>query len=447
MSKLNPQNLVDSLKSMLYPQVAPATKNFGTYRCQTPTGVVFRPLILGGDLGGLSQARSYWEEYGQVACILAKAPTPYHYPSHTREIQYQADLDEPERLIQLVNEVAKLDDTPMVVTTSYDFYVSILTRLRTQLVDNVIVPYTSFENITRLTDKSTFSQLCQASGVAHPRSVTVSFPAGDQLSDLQSLPFPIVAKPAVGDDYEKVEFAGKEKVFYLHHEADVTKLVDNLVKAGFRGDFIFQERIPGNDSQMRILTCFMNHNHELTLASYGSELIEEHDPLLRGNPAAIYTGVCPPHLVEQARSLLQAAGWYGFANFDIKVDPRDGTAYFFELNPRLGRSNYYMNVNGVNPVRFLIDAIFEDDLSDQTLIPKDEGLYLVVPFPLAFAYADGRRLALLKALFSARVKNPLINTRSKPHSALISSVAAVLNQYRRFARFYPLSQHRKEMKS
>ena len=47
-------------------------------------------------------------------------------------------------------------------------------------------------------------------------------------------------------------------------------------------------------------------------------------------------------MLAQARTFLAATGYRGFANFDVKVDPRTGVFRFFEVNPRIGRNNYYI---------------------------------------------------------------------------------------------------------
>ena len=48
-------------------------------------------------------------------------------------------------------------------------------------------------------------------------------------------------------------------------------------------------------------------------------------------------------------------GTVGFANFDVKVDPRTGAFRFFEVNPRIGRNNYYVTAAGANPMRFVVE--------------------------------------------------------------------------------------------
>src|SRR3712207_8277392 len=66
-----------------------------------------------------------------------------------------------------------------------------------------------------------------------------------------------------------------------------------------------------------------------------------------GNPAAMVTGRFE-EMLEQARRFLTRTGYVGFANFDVKVDPRDGTFRFFEVNPRIDRKSTRLNSSHAN---------------------------------------------------------------------------------------------------
>lgn len=115
----------------------------------------------------------------------------------------------------------------------------------------------------------------------------------------------------------------------------------------YEGKFLIQEMIPGDDTSMRILTTYSDQNGKVRFTSFGQTLLEDMRPMGVGNPLAIVSRTDETIVAEAAR-LLEAVGYTGFANFDIKVDPRDGSHRFFEINTRLGRSNYYVTAAGDN---------------------------------------------------------------------------------------------------
>lgn len=82
-------------------------------------------------------------------------------------------------------------------------------------------------------------------------------------------------------------------------------------------------------------------------------LIEEHSPA----SWASLQPFSPASRWSPSDAVVGRLQWVGYANFDLKYDPRDGSVKFFELNPRLGRSNYYVTGTGHNAVSYYVDGI------------------------------------------------------------------------------------------
>lgn len=437
------------LRRLLRPTPPTEPSQFGRRVARTRSGRPFRLLLLGGDIGALSQARSFYEAYGVPAAVVARAVTPHHTGSSMFDLRYDDGLGTAEGLVRVVNEVAALDPTTLLVSTSFDQYVVELATHRERLAGNVVVPYATAEAISAAVNKVEFSRLAQEVGMTHPRTLVLKGGSG-QVPDIDSLGYPLIGKPADGDELEAAGMEGLEKVFVLRERAQVDDLLRRIEECGFTGEFLFQERVPGSDNQMRILTSYRDTAGRLRLCSYGHSVIEEHDPRLRGNPAVIRTGLEPGEVGQQVGRLLERLDWVGYANFDIKVDPRDGAGHVFELNPRLGRSNYYLNVSGTNPVELLVEDWVGEGGQHLDLRTDRRGLYLVVPVALALAYGHGVRLAMLASLLSGQVRNPLVKVwagaRRQDLARAWYMTLSTLNQYRRFHRFYPLGQARRERK-
>lgn len=85
-----------------------------------------------------------------------------------------------------------------------------------------------------------------------------------------------------------------------------------------------------------------------------------------------------PEIVAAATKFLEHIGYTGFANFDIKYDERDGKFKFFEINVRLGRSNFYVTGSGFNTVKWIVDDYIYNKLDDYT-VADNINLYTVVP--------------------------------------------------------------------
>jgi D-aspartate ligase len=191
---------------------------------------------------------------------------------------------------------------------------------------------------------------------------------------------------------------------------------------------------------MRILTVYADRNSDSRFASFGEVLFEEHAPGVLGNPAAIVSSSAP-ELVEQAQRFLKDTGWVGYANFDLKYDPRDGKTKFFEINPRLGRSNWYVTGAGNNAPKYYVDEYVDDALGewDGTVHQQqDETIYHIVPRFLVRRYIkDPARAAQVRRIFRrGGSRNPMLYgaERDPRRWAMIAAVQA--NYVRKFRRYF-----------
>ena len=126
---------------------------------------------------------------------------------------------------------------------------------------------------------------------------------------------------------------------------------------------VIQEFIPGDDTAMRVLTCYSDRNAQVKLMCLGHVLLEEHSPHGLGNHAVILNEPVDPALAEPLKQLLEKVQFTGFSNFDLKYDVRDGKYKAFEINVRQGRSNYYVTGAGYNLAKLVTeDRILEREL-------------------------------------------------------------------------------------
>ncbi|MCQ2431150.1 MAG: hypothetical protein MJ175_00960, partial [Clostridia bacterium] len=78
--------------------------------------------------------------------------------------------------------------------------------------------------------------------------------------------------------------------------------------------------------------------------------------------------------------------YLGFANFDIKYDPRDNTYRAFEINLRQGRSNFYVTASGENIARYLVRDYVTHDLPAEMKTVSNEIFWASVPRKVVYRY-------------------------------------------------------------
>ena len=317
------------------------------------------PVVIGGDIGGYALARQLHDATGQRVTLLSPSPIEAISLSTYIDVVHQDSRDEPGMVALLRKLVAGRAERSAVVIGNRDSTARFLIAHRAELEPEYVVPFPSAEAMSALSDKVAFAAACAGQGLRTPRQAVVDCSGLADADPEIDIPFPLIGKAAVGADWDAVEFPGQRKIYFLDTPADLASLWSDLRGAGYRSTFLIQERIPGEDEAMRSVTAYMASNGEMTMIGSARVLLEDHAPTLIGNPVAMITEPFP-ELWDGAERLLGAADYRGFANFDVKVDPRTGESVFFELNPRIGRNSFYMSAAGVNPmvvmIRDLVDG-------------------------------------------------------------------------------------------
>lgn len=405
-----------------------------------------QPVILGGDIGAYSLARTFHQAYQVESIVISSVSTGILRHSRILRHVVEPGLADPQKLLRRLHQLADANRTKkLILLASADWLVQFIVSNREQIPQDYTVPYVDLATLERLTDKVQFGQLCEDLDIPFPKTVVADL-SHEHDPDLSELQFPVIAKTANTAQYHEVEFSGKRKVFEFDSIEQVEDLFGKLRNAGYTGKFLVQDRIPGDDSGMRILTCYVSEDGNTVFSAAGQVLLEDHAPGALGNPVAIISGP-DEEIAEQAARLLKHVGWRGYANFDLKFDPRRNNTVFFELNPRLGRSNFYITASGTNHVELYIRELLQElpalpaGAQTQLEVPH---LYTVIPQRLVRKYAlDPKVRSQIRALRRAgRVSNPLWYVKDRHPRRVLYYLLAQLNHFRKFSRHYPLEQHR-----
>ena len=396
-------------------------------------------VLLGGDIGVYALARAFHERYGTVATVVTRTvsgPVADSRLLTTRELGADASEDAMVQALLTVGHEKKAAGLRPILLANADFLVLLLANHREALGEFFHLPLLGDDVLAAVADKATFSLTCEEIGVPTPGTIVLDF-AGGALPEIPEIPwdFPVVAKASRSSAYSAVSFPGKRKVFEIADRAELEDLAGRLQRAGYTDRFVVQELIPGDDTAMLSVTAYVDTRGEVTLLGGAHVLLEEHTPGALGNPAAMFTTDLGDVLVQSER-FLRRTGYRGFANFDVKVDPRDGVAKFFEVNPRIGRNNYYMTAAGAN-VAIPVVADMVEDRAIERMVPTAEILYSIVPWALLRRYiVDPALQARVRAIGRRRTVHPLASPVEGPRRRGYVAVAKA-NQVRKFLRHYP----------
>lgn len=395
----------------------------------------FRPLILGGDITAYSLVRSFYEQYRVKSLVVNMSVGGAVAKSKLCDVIYYENLENEEVLLSALLEVGeKYADKKLLVFGCGDWYVRMLIENKAKLEQYYIIPYIDEDLMNAIVLKDKFYALCAELDIPHPR--TFVYDCREKTPLDYPFDYPIIAKTAHSAMYHYAKFPGKKKVFKFNSKPELEQMLENLSTSTYDYKFLIQEFIPGDDTNMRVLTCYSDRNAKVRFAAFGHVLLEEHTPSALGNPCCIINEV-NEEVVEQATRFLEHVGYTGYSNFDLKYDERDGKFKFFEINIRLGRSNYYVTGSGFNTVKRIVDDLIENREIPYHIADK-EHLFTFVPKSVIKKYVrdPAMRDKALTLMKQGKWSNPLYCKADKSLYHYVYSRLASYNQNKKFKTYF-----------
>lgn len=367
------------------------------------------PVLIGADLNCYNVARAFHEEYGVCSYAFGRYEISATMGSRIIRFHKVPELDTDAVFLAEMERFSAEHNDPeerLILIGCTDDYANLIARSRGKLPERFVIPYNDIAMMDEFMSKERFYQFCDKHGILYPKTVIVH--CGDAVVSETfteaslGFSYPIIVKPANSIVYWKHPFDGMNKVYVADTPARAEEIVKTIFASGYDDSIILQDMIPGNDSNMYVLTAYCGSDRKVKMMCLGHVLLEEHTPKGRGNHAAILTEY-KPELYERFRAFLEDIGYLGFANFDIKYDPRDNTYRAFEVNLRQGRSNYYVTASGENIARYLVRDYVLHDLPAEPVFVSNEVLWCSIPRSIVWKYTHNDAcVAKAKALVRAK---------------------------------------------
>ena len=321
----------------------------------------FLPIILGSDENAYGTARLFCEAYDVrplVLCTIPLSPTRNSRLFDLRVIEnFERESVFPDALLGVLRENADAYEKQLVIPCS-DYYAGLLCRHYDRFEGRIANRFNSEKLLETFDTKDRFYALCEKHGMDYPKTAVAA--PDERKSVLSRLPFgfPIVVKPENSNatDYLRCHFEGQKKVFFFDTREEYLAMIANMNRSDYRGKLILQEFIPGGDGAMRVLNSYSDASGRVRMMCLGQPVLEYYDPKSVGNYAAVLSRG-DRALYERMQAFLEAIGYVGFANIDMKFDRRTGRYLLFEINPRPGRSSYFVRSAGVNAMKLFADDV------------------------------------------------------------------------------------------
>lgn len=199
----------------------------------------------------------------------------------------------------------------------------LLSQARDRLSPHTHLPLVDAVHFLLCRDKAQTMKAAARLGVPTPKTY---YPEEDGIDAVanQIPTYPVVLKPCISNGARGISFprdAKELRELYARSHSEY-------------GACIVQEFIPHTGTQYKVEILLDRDQKVLATGVYDKPRF--YPPT--GGSSTLNSTVERPDLIATATSLLQGISWYGIADCEFIIDPRDGVPKLMEVNPRFPRS-------------------------------------------------------------------------------------------------------------
>ena len=375
-------------------------------------------LIMGTDINAYYMSRCYHELTGKKADIIGNRAMPYTDISNSIIIK---DFTNKENFIKALTEYGeKNKDYEILLIATSDLYVKLVAEEKSLLEKYYVFNYPDIELVNNLLVKEKFYDIYKDMGLDMPKTYIYPCNKNEDINKIKKYfnEYPIIIKPSDGVEYHSLDDTTLAKVYKIHSEEELEKIIKKIENAGYNKNLIIQEFIPGDDSALFDSVFYVGKDKKAKLATFAQIGLQEHTPTGIGNCTVLVNGYdehgYKEEIVYKLKEFIEKIGYQGFAEFDIKYDVRDNKYKVLEINPRQSRSGYYLTACGYNLVKYLIDDLIKNKNMEFKII-KEKYVLSFVPKIVIKKYIKNNKLKkeIIKLIKNKKIVNPIDYKKDK----------------------------------
>ena len=394
----------------------------------------FLPIIVGTDMNAYNMAISFHEAYGIKPILIGKEHLSFTSLSTiTETIDLHPGLADDSQFADILIDVADKYRAPgktLLLIGTNDLYVRLIIENAKILREHYVFNYINENLMNQLQVKANFYELCKVHGIETP--TTFFYDCNSKVPFEEEMMFPVIIKPSNGIEYSRNKFAGQQKVYKVESPKEMHEVIQQIKAGGYRDELIIQDYIPGDDTFMWDSVIYANSKGKTQLVTFAQVVLQEHTVTAIGNYTALITRFDKDMMVK-LQNFLEAVGYNGFANFDLKYDARDNKFKVFEVNIRQGRSSYYVTALGHNMAEYFVDDLIYQTEKPITYLNEDF-LFTVVPKAVLRNFVDNKAVQkdIKRLIKKGQYGNPLFYKKDKHLKRKVYLLARQVNYYKKY---------------
>lgn len=305
-------------------------------------------MIFPDNITALAFCRSLGPIGIPVDVLATNAATPGQYSRYARGLRCPDPRISEEGFIEFLVALAREEQDPPLLFCSDDRSLLLCERHRAVLEKHFLLAFPAWDCLEQLVLKDSL-YLRGLDGIATPATVLIESEDDLALASSRML-FPLLLKPTLRCLREGGEISSPpfEKVFgekavRVNNKEELALCSESMRKHQFA--VLAQEEIPGGIDQLYTVGIYAGRDGEIKAAWTGHKLAQV--PADFGD-ALVVEAEWKPELLVFAERMIRATGFYGIADLEFKLDPRDGNYKLLDINTRPWGWIGFLTLCGVN---------------------------------------------------------------------------------------------------
>jgi len=282
-------------------------------------------VIVGGDFHGLGIIRSLGRR-GIPLCVVDNEYSIGRFSKYTTFTVRAPNLRKEKETVDFLLEMGRrMKLKGWVLFPTRDEHVAAFSRHKQALSEVFRVPTPDWEVTKWAWNKWNTYSLAKQLDIPIPRTWC---PRTIEEIDQIDAEFPLAIKPAVKEDFF---YATKAKAWRAKNRAELKEMFQSASGHVGSNEVLVQEIIPGDGTRQFSSCVFMKNG--VVLGSMEAQRWRQHPPEF-GRAATFVESVELPIVEELTLKFLRAIDYYGLAEVEFKLDPRDGKYKLLDVNAR-----------------------------------------------------------------------------------------------------------------
>jgi D-aspartate ligase len=282
-------------------------------------------VVIGGDFHGLAIARSLGRR-GVPVCVIDDEYSIARFSRFATHYVSVPSLRKEQEAVDSIIAVAKRFGLKgWVLFPTRDEHVAAFSKHKNVLEEWFRSPTPDWETIKWAWNKWNTYRLAEKIGLPIPKTWC---PRTVEELDKIDAEFPLGVKPAVKEDFF---YATKAKAWRVNNRKELTDLFQQATVHSGSNEVLVQEIIPG-DGTCQFSSCLLFKDGK-SIASMEAQRWRQHPPEF-GRAATYVESIDRPDLREMSVRFLKEINYYGLAEVEYKLDPRDGKLKLLDVNAR-----------------------------------------------------------------------------------------------------------------